>query len=65
MEHTNVGERVIRLSESEFTTLLLMMGYATGAASKESDKGLGLSFLRIANAVNRDNPDWTPYELAE
>ena len=41
----------------------LMLGYATGYASKEGDPMLFRMFLRLTNAVNRDNPDFTPYEV--
>ncbi|HEX5426624.1 MAG TPA: hypothetical protein VFW94_24075 [Candidatus Acidoferrales bacterium] len=54
----------IKLSTEEYETLLLMMGYATAAAF-ESDKKLAYSFLKVANAVNRNNPSWTPYEIPE
>jgi hypothetical protein len=55
--------RTVQLSEDEYEGLLLMMGYAAGAAEREGDKRLSRCFLRLANAVNRDNPSWTPYEV--
>lgn len=55
------GEVTITLSNAEFDALLLMMGYAAGAAHKEHNEALFNSFLRLANRVNQNNPGWTPY----
>jgi hypothetical protein len=57
-------EIVVTLSQHEFNGLLIVMGYAAGAAFRE-DKRLAWSFLELANRVNRDNPHWTPYEIPE
>jgi hypothetical protein len=54
----------IDLNGDEFDVLLIALGYATGAVSKDNP-GLADSFMRIANAVNRNNPLWTPYEVPE
>ena len=53
----------IELTQDEFDMLLLMCGYATGAAMEKGNKRLGYGFLSLANAINRDNPHWTPYEI--
>jgi hypothetical protein len=53
----------IELTDDEFTTLMLMCGYAAGVASGRDSMCLAYSFLRLANAINRDNPDWIPYEI--
>jgi hypothetical protein len=55
---------VIELTCDEFDSLLIMMGYAAGAASS-CDSQLLTSFLRLANAVNRNNPRWTPYAMPD
>jgi hypothetical protein len=58
----------IDLTDDEFTRLLILMGYATGAASASLDPSAPLlipHFLRLANAVNRNNPRWTPYVIPE
>lgn len=55
----------IELTDDEFDTLLLMCGYAAGAASNHDDRRLANGFLRIANAINRNNPQWIPYEIPE
>jgi len=53
----------IDLTDEEFTTLLFMLGYATGAAFSNGDRQLGRSFVRLANAINKDNSHHTPYEV--
>jgi hypothetical protein len=57
--------RTITLSEDEYVSLLLAIGYATGAASLRGDGGYVGRLFRLANAVNRDNPAWTPYQVPE
>jgi hypothetical protein len=52
------------LNEEEFDMLLILMGYAIGAAL-EADEKLGYSFVRLANTVCRDRPNFTPYEIPE
>jgi hypothetical protein len=55
----------IELSRDEMDSLTICLGYALGAAVDHEDRKLGDSFLRIANAVHRNNPNWTPYEVPE
>jgi len=58
-------EVVIRLSRSEYEVLLLALGFATGAAVRDHDTQLAHSFVRLANAVNKDQPGWVPYKMPE
>jgi hypothetical protein len=51
------------LTRDEFETLLLALGYATGAALARKERSLSLNFIRLMNALNRDNPDYVPYEI--
>jgi hypothetical protein len=53
----------IELSDQDFKTLLLCLGYASGAAFKQHDDRAAKSFLQLANAINRDHPNWTPYVI--
>ena len=55
--------KTITLTDEDFEILLLMCGYATGAAHQADDLKLGNSFLRLANEINKNNPKWTPYEI--
>jgi hypothetical protein len=59
----NAARGTIHLSPAEFEGLLLLMGYAVGAANREGDQRLFRFFLRLTNAVNRGNPGWIPYEV--
>jgi len=52
------------LSEDDHDMLLLMMEYATGAALKSGDNGMADNFLRLANTIEKDNPNYTPYEVS-
>jgi hypothetical protein len=53
----------IELTHDEFDTLLLMCGYAAGAAFDKGDRRLCNGFITLANAINRDNPRWIPYQI--
>lgn len=55
----------IELSRDEKDTLMLALGTATNVALLQRDKHLFFQFLRLANAVNRKNPDWRPYGIPE
>lgn len=54
--------RTFELHENEYEALLLALGYATGAAVERKEP-LAETFLWVANAVNRGNPNWRIYEL--
>ena len=56
---------VIELDEEEFSQLLVMLGYAVGAATRDGHQILRDHFLRLSNAVNRKNPRWSPYHVLE
>lgn len=53
----------IELTDDEFSQLLLMCGYAAGAAAKGEERLLAYSFIHLANRINQNNPNWTPYEI--
>lgn len=68
------GRVVIEISEEEFSGLLLMMGYAIGAAESENIQEKSAwareynqrdAWLRLANAINEGNPNYTPYAVPE
>lgn len=54
---------VIKLNRDQFDVLLLALGYATGAADRDGNRKFFNAFMRITNAVNRDNPNFTPYAI--
>jgi hypothetical protein len=53
----------IELSQDDFELLLVMLGYGTGAAMQHDQK-LAYKFLALANRINKDNPNWTPYAVS-
>jgi hypothetical protein len=55
----------IRLTRDEFDALLVMSGMALAMALQQGDRAMMASFLKLANAINRDNPNWKPYEIPE
>jgi hypothetical protein len=59
------GMVLLELTEEEWSQLLVMMGYAAGSAHRDGDHVMRDHFLRLSNAVNRNNPRWTPYVLDE
>ncbi len=60
---TERGRRVeIKLNDEEFNWLLYVLGFATHASMQADDKPLATQCIRVANAVNRLNPRWMPYE---
>jgi hypothetical protein len=50
-----------QLSQEEFDLLLLALGIAIGTCYKDGNRALAHDILRLANAVNKDNPHWKPY----
>jgi hypothetical protein len=55
----------IDLTDEEFQQLVIMAGYAMGAATKSGEQSLARSFLRVANAMNKNNPRWTRYQVED
>jgi len=61
----NAGKDItFSLTPDEFDSLLLMAGYAIGAAFPDNRK-LAYAFLRLANRLNEGNPNWTPYQIPD
>ena len=56
----------IELTSDEYAaSLLLALGYATGAALKDGDKRMANSFTRVTNAVCRNDPNFRPYKVQD
>jgi hypothetical protein len=51
------------LAQGEYEILLIMMGYAANAAFRNREGSLGCMFIRVANKVNENNPNWVPYQM--
>ncbi len=50
------------LTPEQHELLIFALGIAAGASSLGSTP-LAEKILRLANAVNKDNPRWHPYEV--
>jgi hypothetical protein len=53
----------LQLTREEFDALILVLGIATGQAFKTGMKKHAYMLLSLANAVNKDNPNWRPYDI--
>lgn len=53
----------VELAPAEHVALLLLCGYACGAADNMGDRSLFASFLHITNRLNESNPNFKPYEI--
>lgn len=51
------------LSPNDYDLLLIMLGYAVGAAAERKDRHVLRIFLRLTNEINKNNPNFRPYEL--
>jgi hypothetical protein len=57
-ENDNV---TLNMTVDDFELLLLMLGVAVGAASK--NESLYFRFLKFVNGLNSTNPDFAPYKI--
>lgn len=55
----------ITLTRQEFESLLLVVGFAGGYALRDQNTSIFRLSVRCANAVNRDNPGYMPYDVPE
>jgi hypothetical protein len=53
----------IEFSQRNYEMLLLVLGYAAGALQRDGDRALFYRVLELANDINKDNPNWTAYEV--
>ena len=53
----------IELSADDFQLLLLALGIATGDCVRQGRSEMAHSLVRLANKVNQNNPNWTPYVI--
>jgi hypothetical protein len=57
--------RTIELTNDEFEQLLLVLGYAAGKFVRDGERLRAEAVMRLANAVNRDNPNWMNYAVPD
>ena len=64
MSWSREGDTVrIEISLDQFEMLLLTLGLATGAAYRNGYRNQAHDVMRLANAINEGNSNWTPYEV--
>jgi hypothetical protein len=64
MTYTHVGDKVtLEMTYGNYAELLLILGYATGAANHQGNIAGFWSFVEFANKLNRTNPDFKQYEM--
>ncbi|HEY1865919.1 MAG TPA: hypothetical protein VGG55_02520 [Candidatus Acidoferrales bacterium] len=51
----------LTLTPNQYANVLVALGIAARKASRDYDRGSFHAWLRLANAVNEGNPDWTPH----
>jgi hypothetical protein len=56
------GRVLIDISDDDYNWLMMVLGFATAHATPYGIvRPIGV--LRLANAINEGNPNWTPYEI--
>jgi hypothetical protein len=55
----------IELTDDEYDVLLMMSGYAAGAADQAGDQPLKWVFVKLANRINKGDPNFRPYAVPE
>jgi hypothetical protein len=63
MTKRNEDKVTIELSDANWQILLVMAGYAAGAARREGNIDLYQTFLRLTNEINKGNPFFTPCDV--
>jgi hypothetical protein len=56
---------VLTMSKDDFDRLLLMLGFAAGAAKAQGDNVRFYSWIEFVNELNRTNPRFIPYQIPE
>lgn len=61
MKYTENGDRItLEMSRDDFERLLMMTGFATGAAKGTREFYM---WIKLVNDMNATNPHFTPYEI--
>ena len=55
----------LMMDKPDFDRLLMALGYVAGFSDRMGDKPHFWDVIRLANDLNRTNPEFTPYELPE
>jgi hypothetical protein len=66
MTLTRDGNTVtLQMTNEDFVSLLLALGYASGAAHRAGDLTRFWGWIDFANRLNRTNPDFRVYDIPE
>lgn len=64
MTYTRQGDLVtLEMTREDFQRLMLMGGYAAGAAMRANDQMMFWKWMRFANELNAGNPTFIPYTI--
>lgn len=64
MQYTKEGKTVrLEMSADEYALMLLMTGYAAGAAMAQGEPNMFWRWIDLANRMNTGNPEFLPYEI--
>jgi hypothetical protein len=58
-----MNEYTFTLTRDQYDQLLIALGMAAGTAHSQNNKHLFMSLLRLANEINKNNPNWQPYDV--
>jgi hypothetical protein len=59
------GLVALRMTDDEWSQLLLTLGYAFATAQDRPDVPMARMILRLTNRLNEGNPDFTPYAIPD
>lgn len=64
--YSRVGDEVtLTMTQDDFLSLLLYLGYASGAANKAAEIDLFWRMIGFTNRLNVGNPEFRPYDIPE
>jgi hypothetical protein len=64
-QRTEPDRITLLMSQADYDQLTLLLGYAAGAASAAGATEMFWKMINFVNALNRTNPNFTPYEIPE
>lgn len=66
MTYTQQGDRVtLEMTRDDYERLLIIIGFACGAAMRDRDDVPLYSWLQFTNELNAGNPKFRQYEIPE
>jgi hypothetical protein len=58
-----MNEYTFTLTRDQYDQLLIALGMAAGTAHGQGNRKLFIGLLRLANEINKNNPNWLAFEL--